>query len=132
MLNQYSKPTTPHQLSTGNKPSLSNLHVLFCTCVVQNSTTHTDTKALNMRHHSQKCFWGIFLGISKHQKVYLVYVPSTQKIVSSRDVALDETFSSALGYLSCTYSEALATLPAVSYILYAASSHKQTGNIINF
>ena len=34
--------------------------------------------------------------------------------------------------MSSPYSEALMTQPAVLYITYATSSHKQTGDIITF
>ena len=77
-------------------------------CGVQKETTHVDGKDLNMRHHSQKGFWGIFVGITQQQKGYLIYVTSTQKI-SSHDVVFDKCFSSALSYTSHPYSEALAT-----------------------
>ena len=85
-----------------------------------------------MCHQSQRGFWGIIIVIPQHQNVYLVYVPSTIKIVSYHDVAYDETISSALAYTSHKYSEALATRPAVAYILYATSCHEQTGGIITF
>ena len=85
-----------------------------------------------MRHQSQKHFWGIFVGISQHQKGYLIYVPSTCKIVSSNEVAFDEFVFSALSYTSRTHSEALIMRSEVSDILYAASSHEKTGNIITF
>ena len=39
---------------------------------------------------------------------------------------------SALAYTSRTYSEALVMIPAVSYILYATSSHEKTVSIITF
>ena len=51
-VNHDGKPTTQHKLATGTKTSLSNLYVLFCTCVVQKETAHFDTKPLNMRHQS--------------------------------------------------------------------------------
>ena len=76
LINKDGDPTTPFKLSTGMKPSLSNLRVLFCPCVVQKATAHVDKKGLNMRHQAQKCFHGIFVGITQHQKGYLVYVPS--------------------------------------------------------
>ena len=85
-----------------------------------------------MCHQSQKCFCGIFVGIPHHQKGYLIYVPSTQKIVYSHDVVFDEKKSIELAYTSHIYSEALSMRPSVSYIPYAASSHEQTGNIITF
>ena len=68
LVNQDREPTMPQELSTGTKPSVSNLCVLFCTYVVQNSNAYVDTKALNMYHQSQTSFRGIFVGISQHQK----------------------------------------------------------------
>ena len=88
-VNQEGDPNTPHKLETGTKYSLSNLHVLFCPCVVRKATAHVDTKALNIRHQSQKGFRGIFVGIPQHQKGCLIYVPSTWKIISSRDIVFD-------------------------------------------
>ena len=65
-VNQDSEPNMPHKLATGTKPSVSNLRVLLCPCAVKKSTAHVDTKMLNMRHQSQKCFCGIFVGIPQH------------------------------------------------------------------
>ena len=79
-----------------------------------------------MRHQAQKGFRGIFVGIPEHQKGYLVYVPSTSKIISSYNVVFDESFSSALAYTSQPYSEAMAMRPAVTYIPYVTSSKDQT------
>ena len=86
LVNQDGEPTTPHKLETGTKPSVSNLRLLFCPWVVQKSTAHIDTKALNMRHQSQAGFCGIFVWIPKHQKWYLIYVYSTHNIMYSHDV----------------------------------------------
>ena len=85
-----------------------------------------------MRHQAQKGFRGIFVGIPEHQKGYLVYVPSTRKIISSYDVFFYESFSSALSYTSRPYSEALTMRPAVTYTKYATSSKEQTGDVITF
>ena len=63
IINEDGDPTTPHKLATGTKPSISHLRVLFCPCVVRKATAHVDTKTLNMRHHAQKGFCGIFVGI---------------------------------------------------------------------
>ena len=38
-----------------------------------------------MRHQEQKGFRGILVGITQHQKVYIVYVPGTRNIISSYD-----------------------------------------------
>ena len=67
-MNQYGEPTTPHKLETVTKPSVSNLTVLLCSCVVPKETAQVDTKALNRRHQSQKVFREIFFGIPQHQK----------------------------------------------------------------
>ena len=100
LINEDGDPTTPDKLEKGTKPSVSHLRVLFCPCVVRKATAHVETKTLNMRHQAQKGFLGIFVSIPEHQKVYLVYVPSTRKVISSYDVVFDESFSSALSYTS--------------------------------
>ena len=40
LINGDGKPTTPFKLTTGMKPSISNLRVLFFPCVVLKSTSH--------------------------------------------------------------------------------------------
>ena len=92
IINEDGDPTTPHKLATGTKPSMSHLRVLFCPGVVRKATAHVETKTLNMRHQAQKGFRGIFVGIPEHQKGYLVYLPSTRKVISSYNVVFDESF----------------------------------------
>ena len=36
--------------------------------IVQKVNAHVDEKLLNMQNQSQKCFWGIFIGIPQYQK----------------------------------------------------------------
>ena len=91
-INKEGDPTKPHKLATGSKRTLSHLHVVFCPCVVRKSTEHVETRTLNMCHQAQKGFWGIFVGIPEHQKGYLVYVPSTRKIIFSYNVVVDKRF----------------------------------------
>ena len=100
LINKDGDPTTPHKLSTGTKPSVSNLRVFIFPCVLRKATAHVETKTLNMRHQAQKGFRGIFVVIPEHQKGYLVYVPSTRKVISSYDVVFDKNISSALSYTS--------------------------------
>ena len=71
-IKKYGEPTTPFKSTTGAKPSLSQLPVLFCPCGVRKATAYVGTKALNMRHQPKKGFRGIFVGIPQHQKGYLV------------------------------------------------------------
>ena len=87
IINKDGDTTTPHKLETGTKPSVSHLRVLFFPCFVRKATAHVDTKALNMRHQAQKGFRGIFVVTPEHQKVYLVYVPSTIQIISPYGVS---------------------------------------------
>ena len=96
MINEDGEPTTSFKIATDTKHSVSHLCVLFCPYVVRKSTTHVEKKALNMCHQAQKGFSSIFVGISQHQKGYLMYVPSTRKIISSYDAVFNESFSSAL------------------------------------
>ena len=77
-------------------------------------------------------FFGIFVGIPEHQKGYLVYLPSTGKIISSYNVVFDEKHSRVLAYTSRPYSEAMAIHPAVTYTPYVTSSKEQTGDVIRF
>ena len=90
IINKYGDPTMPHKLATGTKPSVSNLRVLFCPCVVRKATAHVETKTLNMRHQAQKGFHGILVGIPEHQKGYILYLPSTRNIIYSYDVVFDK------------------------------------------
>ena len=122
LINDDGNPKTPHKLATGTKPSVSHLCVLLRPCVVRKATAHVETKTLNMRHQAQKGFRGIFVGIPEHQKRYLVYVPSTRKVILLYNVVFDESFSSALSYTSRLYSEAMAIRPTVTYTPYAMSS----------
>ena len=125
LINEDGDPTTPHKLATGKKPSVSHFRVLFCPCVVRKATAHVETKTLNMHHQAQKGFRGIFVGIPQHQKGYLVYVPSTRKVISSYNVVFDESFSSTLSYTSRPYSEAMAMRPEVTYTPYATPSKEK-------
>ena len=56
LINQDGDPTTPHKLETGTEPSVSNLRVLLCPCVVQKSTAHVETNSLKLRHQLKKDF----------------------------------------------------------------------------
>ena len=96
LINEDGNPTNPYKLATGMKPSISHLRVLFCPCDVRKDTPHIGTKVLNMHHQAQKGYRGILVGITQHQKRYLVYVPHKRKIVSSYGVVFDESLSIAL------------------------------------
>ena len=132
LINEDGDMTTPFKLATGTKPSVSHLCLLFCPCVVRKATPHVDKKSLSMCHQAQKGFCHIFVGIPQHQKGYLVYVPITRKIISSYYVVFDESFSSALAYMSRPYPEAMDMRSSVTYTSCATYSRGETGEIIMF
>ena len=104
LINKDGKLNPQFIFTTGMKPSISHFCVLFFPCVVRKATSHVGTKALNMCHQGQNCFHVIFVGITKHQKGYLVYVPQKRNIVSSYNVVFDKSLSSALEYMSQPYA----------------------------
>ena len=108
------------------------LKVLYLLLVRALLLEHVETKTLNMCYQAQKWFRGIFVGISEHQKEYLVYVSSTRKVISLYDVVFDEMFSSVLAYTSRPYSEVMEMRLAVTYTPYAMYSKEQTKNVITF
>ena len=75
LVNQDGELTTPHKLENCTKSSVSNPR--FFSCVVLKENAHVDKKALNMRHRSQKVIRDISVGIPKHLKGHLIYIPST-------------------------------------------------------
>ena len=81
LINEDSEPTTTFKLARGTRSPVSYLRVLFCPCVIRKTTANVGGKELNTRHQEKKVFRGIFVGIPQHQKGYLVYVPSTRKII---------------------------------------------------
>ena len=132
LINEDGEPTTTFKISTGTKPSVSYLRVLFCPCAIRKATANVGTKAINTLHLSQEVFCGVFVGIPQHQKGYLVYVTHIRKIISSYNVVFDESFYIALAYTSQPYEEEMSMQMAVSYISYDISSKEKTGNIIKF
>ena len=132
LISKDGKPTTPHKLVKGTKPSILYLSILFVSCVVWKATAYVETKVLNMRHQVQNGIFDISVGIIQHQKIYPVHVPHKQKIISSCVVVFDESFYIELAYTSLPYSDAMAMQPAVSYATYATYSVEQTGDIITF
>ena len=59
LINEDGDSNTPYKIATGTKPSVSNLRVLVCPCVVRKATAHVGKKALNMRHQAKNGFCGI-------------------------------------------------------------------------
>ena len=89
LVKQDGEPTTPQKLSTGTKPSVSNLCFLFLPYVVRKEIANVDTKALNMRHQSQKCFRGISVEVPKNKRVPNLRTYH-KEIVSSQVVVFDK------------------------------------------
>ena len=130
LVNQYGEPTMTHKLTLGTKPSVSNIYVLFFH-VLYEKQPHMLTEDVKMRYQSQTGFGLSLLELYSTKKgnsyTYLVHGNSF-----SRDVLFDKILYSELAYTSRQYSESLVTRPEISYILYAISSHEQTGGTITF
>ena len=92
--------------------------MLVCLCILYKATAHVEKKVLNMRHQTKKWFRGIFIGIPQYKKGYLLYVPSTTKIIYSYYFVSDENKFIALAYTWQPYTEVIATFPDVSYTPY--------------
>ena len=100
LIKENGTTTKPFKLAAGTKPSVSQICVLFCACVVCKANVNIDIKVLNMRHQSQKGFVVSFLEFHNIKKGYLMYIPSTRKIIFSYDVVFDESVSIILAYTS--------------------------------
>ena len=104
-------------IQTGNRYetfSVTFTCFILSVCCTESYGSRWD-KTLNMRHQAQKGFCGIFAGIPQHQKGYLLYLPSTRKVIFSYNVVFDESFSSAFSYMSRLYAEAMVMRPTVPY-----------------
>ena len=66
------------------------LRVLFFPYVVQKANAHVSTKALSMHHQAKNGFRSILIGISQHEKQYLVYIPHREKIISLYDIVFGD------------------------------------------
>ena len=97
LVNHDGVPTTPHKLAAGTNLQYQT-YVFIFSFVLQKATSRIDTKELNIFHQSEKGFGGIFVGIPQYQKGNLIYVPGTQKIFYSHDVAFEKVF------LVCMYT----------------------------
>jgi hypothetical protein len=77
------KKTTPHELFTGNKPSLAHLRIFGCKAYAHIPKEKCDKFAAT----SMEC---IYIGYAKNRKAYRLYHKPSQRILKSRDVTFDE------------------------------------------
>ena len=77
---------TPFESLTGKKPKVGHLRIFGCAAyrhVMDDERRKLDTK-------TEKC---VFLGYSENRKGYRLFDTRRQKVIHSRDVVFDETFS---------------------------------------
>ena len=74
---------TPHEVRTGNKPSLSHLRVFGCDAYVH----VPKEKRIKLDNESERC---IFIGYKDGLKGYKLWNPETRKVVYSGDVVLEK------------------------------------------
>jgi transposase InsO family protein len=77
---------TPYEAWYGAKPNISNLKVFGSVCYMHIPDAKRDKL-------SQKAETGILVGYCDNAKGYRIYNPKTSKVVSSRDVKVDESSS---------------------------------------
>ncbi|GAB0095500.1 uncharacterized protein DMENIID0001_108920 [Sergentomyia squamirostris] len=78
------KPSTPHEMFTGNPPDYQRFKVFGCKAMAHVN----DSKRRKLDVKSVEC---VFLGYEKDTKAYRLYNSSTKKIVVSRDVIFIES-----------------------------------------
>ena len=74
--------------------------MLFCPCVVnvENRQDITLGTQLSRRNNPERGIRGVHVGLPRNSAGWLVYIPSTSKVLVSQDVAFDEDFVSTLSY----------------------------------
>ena len=70
---------TPEEAWSGRKPVVDHFRIFGCVAYAH----IPDEKRKKLDDKGEKC---VFLGVSEHSKAYKLFNPSTNKIVTSRDV----------------------------------------------
>ncbi|MGH7974694.1 MAG: hypothetical protein ACREBR_04150 [bacterium] len=110
-LNIDDRPSTPYELSTGQRPCIKHLRTLFCPCIVKKHTVRQQGQTILTSHIPQRGVRGVFIGFPSDQAGSLVFIPATRQIVVSADVVYDEAFTSALSYSEKPFHDALTLRP---------------------
>lgn len=76
------KNMTPEEAWSGRKPSVDHFKVFGCIAYAH----IPDEKRKKLDDKGAKC---IFLGVSEHSKAYKLFNPTTEKVITSRDVVFD-------------------------------------------
>ena len=83
---RFNQRKTPYQLFFGKKPNLEHFRVFGCKCHV---------KRINPLKHQSRSETGVFIGFPRGSKAWIVYLPSSNKIITSRNVTFEEDVSGA-------------------------------------
>ena len=75
---------TPYELFYGTKPNISHFRTFGCKVYIYNEDVHRDKKL------GDRAIPGMFVGYGDQVKGYIVYVPSKNKLVASRNVKFFE------------------------------------------
>jgi hypothetical protein len=102
----------------GKPVRIADFRVLFCPVVMtydntfvsipQYKQTHgkrTKLESIDRKNNPQRGMRGIHVGIPRHSKVYLNYVPAMGRMYTSADVYSDEHFNSTLAYEQNKFSD---------------------------
>jgi hypothetical protein len=80
----------PFTLATGRRAELSSMRVFGCPAYV-----HVDKS--QPRKLDDRAWQGVFVGYASKSPAWLVYIPATRRVVSSRNVVFDETVVLSMG-----------------------------------
>ena len=75
---------TPYELFYGTKPNISHFRTFGCKVYIYNEDVHRDKKL------GDRAIPGMFVGYGDQVKGYIVYVPSKNKLIASRNVKFFE------------------------------------------
>ena len=75
--------TTPYEIWNNKQPDVSNIRIFGSRAFIRNPTPSSKLEARSLE--------GIFVGRCISQNAFRIYIPSTRKVLISKDVRVDET-----------------------------------------
>ena len=86
---------------------------IICPCVVNIDQRHgvIEWTQLNRRNSPERGIRGVHVGLPRNSAEWLIYVPSTGRVLVSNDVAFDEDFLSMVSYTQTHVPGGVLTQP---------------------
>jgi hypothetical protein len=87
LLDKQDLPSKPHQLFLGHTPTISQFRVFGCPTVI----CHWIAAEKSGGKQTERGMRGIFIGFTKNQKGYMIYIPASQKFLTPMTLSLMKT-----------------------------------------